>query len=82
MVTGWPAQQTYKHLKWEVLVKLVEERDEMATLLQPHLDKQALSYKEAVKAINDRDNIEEISEALGDFIFGRFISITKYFSPS
>ena len=48
MVMGWPAQHTYKHLKWEVLVKLVEERDEMATLLQPHLNKQGLSYKEAV----------------------------------
>ena len=67
MVAGWPAQHTYKHLKWEVLVKLIKKRDEMATLLQPHLNKQALSYKEAVEAINDRDNIEEIPEALGDF---------------
>ena len=72
---GWPAQHTYKHLKRKVLVKLVKERDKMATLLQPDLNKQALSYKEAVEAINDRDNIEEIPEALSDFIIAA-ISLT------
>ena len=77
MVTGWPAQHTYKNLKREVIVKLIEERDEMATLLQPHLDKQSLSYKEAVEAINDRDNVEEILEALGNFIIAA-ISLTTH----
>ena len=77
MVAGWPAQHTYKNLKCEVIVKLVEERDEIATLLQPHLNKQSLSYKEAVEAINDRDNVEEIPEALGDFIIAA-ISLTTH----
>ena len=77
MVTGWPAQHTYKNLKREVIVKLIEERDEMAALLQPHLDKQSLSYKEAVEAINDRDNVEEILEVLGDFIIAA-ISLTTH----
>ena len=49
----------------------------MATLLQPHLDKQSLSYKEAVEAINDRDNVEEILEALGNFIIAT-ISLTTH----
>ena len=77
MVAGWPAQHTYKNLKHEVIVKLIEERDEMATLLQPHMDKQSLSYKEAVEAINDRDNVKEILEALGDFIIAT-ISLTTH----
>ena len=77
MVTGWPAQHMYKNLKREVIVKLIRERNEMAPLLQPHLDKQSLSYKEAVEAINDRDNVKEIPEALGDFIISA-ISLTTH----
>ena len=49
----------------------------MATLLQPYLDKQSLSYREAVEAINDSDNVEEIPEALGDFIIAA-ISLTTH----
>ena len=75
MVHDWPAEHTYKNLKREVLLKLIEDRDEMATKLQPHLDKQSLSYKQAVEAIHERDDLEEIPEGLGDFIIAA-ISLT------
>ena len=41
----------------------------MATKPQPHLDKQLLTYQQAVEEINARDNLErDIPEALSDFI--------------
>ena len=53
MVHDWPAEHTYKNLKREVLLKLIEDREEVATKLQPHLDKQSLLYKQAVGAIHE-----------------------------
>ena len=47
----------------------------MATKLQPHLDKQSLSYKQVVEAIHECDDLKEIPEGLGDFIIAA-ISLT------
>ena len=68
MVHGWPANHTFKNLKCKVILNLIEDRDEMATKLQPHLDKQLLTYQQAVEEINAGDNLEDIPEALSDFI--------------
>ena len=75
MIPGWPVGHTHKHLKWEVLVNLVEEREEFTMKLQIHLDKQELSYCDAVLEINKRDGDEDIPTALGDFILAA-ISLT------
>ena len=75
MVHGWPANHSFKNLKHEVLLNLIEDRDDMATKLQPHLDKQLLIYQQAVEEINAWDNLEDIPEALGDFIIAA-ISLT------
>ena len=40
----------------------------MLTKLQRHLDKTKFSYEQAVTEIITRDNLEPISELLGDFI--------------
>ena len=50
------------------MLNLIEDRNEMATKLQPHLDKQLLTYQQAVEEINAWDNLEDIPEAFGDFI--------------
>ena len=68
MVHGWPTNHTFKNLKHEVILNLIEDSNEMATKLQPHLDKQLLMYQQAVEEINARDNLEDIPEALGNFI--------------
>ena len=68
MVYGWPDGHTFKHLKHEVLLNLIEERKAFSSKLQHHLDKLLLSYKDAVLEINSRDSDEEIPSALGDFI--------------
>ena len=68
MVHGWPANHTFKNLKHEVILNLIEDRDEMATKLQPHLDKQLLTFQQEVEEINAQDNLEDIPEELGDFI--------------
>ena len=68
MVYGWPDGHTLKHLKHEVLLNLIEKREAFSTKLQHHLDKQPLSYKDAVLKINSRDSDGEIPSALGDFI--------------
>ena len=75
MIPGWPVGHIHKHLKWELLVNLVEEREEFATKLQIHLDKQELSYHDAVLEINKRDGDEDIPMVLGDFILAA-ISLT------
>ena len=69
MVHGWPANHTFKNLKREVILNLIEDHDEMVTKLQPHLDKQLLIYQQAVVEINARNNLEDIPEALSNFIF-------------
>lgn len=76
MVHGWPSGHTFKHLKREVILKLLDEKEEMLPLLQRHLDKQSLSYKAAVTEIINRDNAEEIPEALGDFIIAAISATT------
>ena len=75
MVYGWPDGHTFKHLKREVLLNLIEEREAFSSKLQHHLDKQPLCYKDAVLQINSRDSDEEIPPALGDFILAA-ISLT------
>ena len=68
MVHGWPVGHTHKHLKRKVIYNLVEDRKEYAMKLQFHLDKQDLTYMDAVLEINKRNGDEEIPPALGDFI--------------
>ena len=75
MVNGWPSEHNYNHLKREVLINLIEEREEFSPRLQHHLDKQLLSYKDAVLEIHARDKDEPIPDALGDFILAA-ISLT------
>ena len=54
---------------------MIKEREAFSSKLQHHLDKQPLSYKDAVLQINSRDSDEEIPPALGDFILAA-ISLT------
>ena len=76
MVYGWLDGHTFKHLKRQVLFNLIEQWETYATKLQQqHLDKQLLSYKEAVLEINNHDQNEPIPTALGDFVLGA-ISLT------
>ena len=75
MVYSWPDGQTFKHLKCEVLLNLIKEREASSSKLQHHLDKQPLSYKDAVLKINSRDSDEEILPTVGDFILAA-ISLT------
>ena len=75
MVYSWPDGHPFKHLKREVLLNLIKEREAFSTKLQHHLDKQPLCYKDAVLKINSRDSDEEIPLALGDFILAA-ISLT------
>ena len=75
MVYGWPDGHTFKHLKREVLLNLIEEREAFSSKLQHHLDKQPLSYKDAILEIHSRDSDEEIPPPLGDFILAA-ISLT------
>ena len=77
MVQSWPDGHTHKHLKREVLVNLIDDREYYATKLQLHLDKQDLTYKNAVIEINNRDDDEPIPAALGDFVIGAISLMTK-----
>ena len=77
MVHGWPSGHTFKNLKREVILKLLDERDDMCTLLDPHLQKQSLSYRDAVLEIIKRDNDEPIPEALGDFVLAAISATTQ-----
>ena len=78
MVDGWVEDHTHKHLKCEVLINLIQERETYATKFQMHLDKQPLSYRDAVLAINSLDSENDnIPEALGDFIIGAISLTTK-----
>ena len=78
MVHGWAEGHMHKHLKREVLVNLIEKRETYATKLQTHLDKQTLSYRDAVLEIHNRDSEEDnIPEALGDFILAAISLTTK-----
>ena len=64
MVYGWPDGHMFKHLKCEVLLNLIEEREAFLTKSQHHLDKQPLSYKDAILEINSKDSDEEILPTL------------------
>ena len=75
MVQGWPDGHTHKHLKREVLVNLIDDREYYASKLQHHLDKRDKTYKEAVIEIKQRDDDQPIPPALGDFIIAA-ISLT------
>ena len=68
MIHGWPVGHTHKHLKCEVVYNLIENCKDYATKLQLHLDKQDMTYMDAVLEINKRDGDEQIPPALGDFI--------------
>ena len=70
MVQPWLDGHTHKHLKHEVLVNLIDDHEYYAMKLQHHLDKQSLTYKDAVIEINNRDDDQAIPPALGDFIIG------------
>ena len=75
MVHGWPVGHTHKHLKHEVVYNLIKNREDYATKLQLHLDKQDMMYMDVVLEINKRDGDEQIPPALGDFILAA-ISLT------
>ena len=77
MVHGWPISHTHKHLKCEVVYNLIEHREDFATKLQFHLDKQDMMYMDAVLEINKRDGDEQIPLALGDFILGAISLMIK-----
>ena len=51
-----------------MLTDLVEDRNDLLTSLSRHLHKSTLTYEEAVNAIRNSDNLEEIPPHLGDFI--------------
>ena len=72
---GGQSNHTHKHLKHEVVYNLIEHREDFATKLQFHLDKQDMTYMDAVLEINKRDGDEQIPLALGDFILAD-ISLT------
>ena len=44
--------------------------------LQHHLDKQEKTYKQAVMEIKDRDEVQAIPEALGDFVIAAISLMT------
>ena len=58
-----------------MLYNLIKEREEYATKLPFHLDKQELCYRDAVLEINKHDGDEDIPAVLGDFILAA-ISLT------
>ena len=73
-----PDGHTHKHLKRDVLINLIDDRQYYATKLQHHLDKQDKTYKEAVLKIKERDgDNHEIPPASGDFIIGAISLTTK-----
>ena len=77
LVTGWPDGHTFKHLKQQVLEKLVNEHDEMFDKLAIHLQKSKLSYAQIVEAIRTCDNQEPILDNTGEFIM--FIVVSEQF---
>ena len=77
MVQGWPDGHTHKHLKREVLVKLIKDLQYYAMKLQHHLDKQEKTYKQAVIEIKKHDEVQPIPEALGDFVIAAISLTTK-----
>ena len=77
MVQSWLDRHTHKHLKCEVLVNLIDDWEYYAPKLQLHLDKQDLTYKNAVIEINNHDDDEPIPAALGDFVIGAISLMTK-----
>ena len=77
IVYSWPDGHTHKHLKCEVLVNLIDDHEYYTTKLQHHLDKQSLTYKDAIIEINNRDDDQAIPPVLGDFIIGAISLMTK-----
>ena len=75
LVTGWPKGHTFKHLKRQVLEKLVDDHDQMFDKLEIHLQKSKLSYAQIVEAIHTCDNQEPIPDNTGEFIIAA-ISLT------
>ena len=68
LIPTWGEGFTYRHLKHQVNLELIDNREDMLTKLQRHLDKTKLSYKQAVTEIMTHDNLEPILDLLGDFI--------------
>ena len=68
LIPTWGEGFTYRHLKQQVILELIDNREEMLTKLQRHLDKTKFSYKQAVTEIITQDNLEQIPELLGYFI--------------
>ena len=68
LIPTWGEGFTYRHLKRQVILELIDNRDDMLTKLQQHLDKTKLSYKQAITEIITCDNLEPIPELLGNFI--------------
>ena len=64
----WPVGYSFKTMKRQVMVDLVDKRKEMADKLDTHLKKSKLSYQEAVEVIHAHDTDEPIPSNLGDFI--------------
>ena len=68
LIPTWGEGFTYRHLKQQVILELIDNRDKMLTKLQQHLDKTKLSYEQAVTEIMTHDNLEPLPKLLGDFI--------------
>ena len=77
LVPTWPNGYTFRHLKQQVIVELLDEWEEMLQKLQHHLDRTKMMYEEAVTEIINRDNMEPIHELLGDFILGAISIVTS-----
>ena len=82
---NWPPGMTYKNLKRQVIVKLIDDRDEMCEKLQRNLDKSTYSYALSqeligviggVKISHDlRERIEMVGTAYEDMGEGESLSI-------
>ena len=55
LIYGWPEGHNFKHLKRQVIVDLVDHRDDYYDNLKVHLVKSKFSYEEAVTLIKERE---------------------------
>ena len=76
LIPTWPEGFTYRHLKWDIIVNLIDEREDMLKKLDKHLDKSKFTYEQAVMEIINRDNLEAIPDLLGDFILAAISIVT------
>ena len=73
----WPNGHTFKHLKRQVVVDLVDKCDMYADKLETHLKKTKLSYQEAVEEIRQQDDEEPIPSNLSDLVIAAISLVIK-----